>query len=101
MKTRIQLCEQCNGKIGIDFYIVKLSQAIVDVNAVNRHLGMTQHFQGNSTIAEVFSTDDTLEHVMHGEDANKWPEMVICQKCFVSSPILTMLFEKGSEATSK
>ncbi len=98
MKTRVKPCENCGGKIGPDFYIVKLSQALVDPSAVNRYVGMTQYFQGHTALADVFATDKTLEHVMQGEDANQWPEMIICLRCFAGNPILAqLLFDRSGE----
>jgi hypothetical protein len=90
----IRQCEKCGGPIGPDFYVIKMSQAIVDYNAVSRLQGLSQYF-GNYEIAKAFSPDKTLAVLVDGADANKWKEMVICQGCMVHSSILALLFEKG------
>jgi hypothetical protein len=88
VKTRIKPCESCGGKLGPIFYVVKVAQAVVNVGAVNRHVGMTQHFQGHAALAAVFSPDETLEEIAEGPDANRWPEATICADCFLGDKIL-------------
>lgn len=97
MKTRIRNCELCGGTIGPVFYVVKLAQALVNYAAVNRHAGMTQMMQGNAALAEVFSSDRTLEILFQGEDANKWPEVTICQDCCLNNPVLLNILGKEEE----
>lgn len=94
MQTRIRLCENCGGKIGPAFYVVKLAQVLVDYGAVSRHAGMAIYFQGNQALADLFSPDSALEKVIEGDDANKWPEVTICQKCCLDNPLLTKILEK-------
>lgn len=93
-KTRIKRCESCGGAIGPDFYIIKMAQAFVKYEAVRRFAGMREYFQGHEALAEIFSPDRSLELVIQGEDANSWPELVICQSCFIANPLLVLLFEK-------
>ena len=96
MNTRIRNCEKCGGTIGPTFYIVKVAQALVDYNAVQRHTGLTMMMGGSGALADVFSPDRTMEKIVHGEDANKWPEMVLCQECFMADDIAVQIFEKGA-----
>lgn len=96
----IRQCERCGGPIGPDFYVIKMSQAIVDYNAVSRLQGLSQYF-GNYEIAKVFSPDKTLAVLVDGNDANRWKEMVICQGCMLHNDILPLLFEKGGSDANK
>lgn len=86
MKTRIRPCDECGGKIGPDFYVVKVAQGLVDYAAVNRHLGLAQMLQ-SAALAEVLGPDEALERIVAGEDANGWPERVLCQRCFVEQDL--------------
>lgn len=97
MDTRIKPCEICEGEIGPTFFIVKLGYALVDYSAVNRFAGLPQSFQEHQSVAEVFATNQTLEVLVSGDDANEWPEMVICQECCFSNDLSRKLFEKASD----
>lgn len=94
MKTRIKPCEKCGGPIGPIFYIVKVAGAVVNYDAVNRLGGITQYLQGHEKLAAMFVPDETLEEIIQGNDANKWPERVLCHLCTYKMPFLIdMLFE--------
>lgn len=95
MKSRIRMSDKCQGKIGPTFYIVKISTAVVDYAAVNRFSGLAQYFGGNSSLADVFSPDESLEKVLNGNDANQWPETVICLDCFANDPVLINALERS------
>jgi hypothetical protein len=94
MKSRIRPCDACGGRIGPDFYVVRVAQALVDYDTVNRLQGMTTYFQGHQALAEMFMPDQTLEHVVDGEDPEGWGEVVLCQNCFFGYPVLVRAWEK-------
>lgn len=71
-----------------------MAQAFVKYEAIRRLAGLTEYFQGHGALAEMFSPDRSLELVVQGDDANSWPELVICQSCFMGNPLLVLLFEK-------
>ena len=70
----------------------------MDYSAVNRLSGMTQYFQGYGKLAEMFIPDDTLEEVTQGDDANKWPEVILCHLCFMKVRSLADLLFSEDES---
>lgn len=92
--ARIRPCEKCGGPIGPDFYVIKMSQVVVDYDAVSRYQGLALYFK-NLELADVFTPDVTLSKVVSGPDANRWQELVICRDCMFHNDILPLLFAKG------
>jgi len=94
MEMRIKPCQVCGGKIGHVFYVVKMAQCVLDTRATNEYIGLATLFGGNESLAQVFSSHHSLEHVIDGKDANGWPEITVCQKCAVSSEIGLAIWTK-------
>jgi hypothetical protein len=99
-------CDNCNGPVGLLFYVVRFSLAVVDHQAINETLGMRQFFGGNASAAliENFtpSARDAIKVAMDNEQTKElMTELFICRTCYMQPIDLAMLTESVNERRKK
>lgn len=89
MKAReLHECDACGGPLSSTFYVVRLSLAVVNANAVREHLGLAQFFGGSHAMAEVFSPRPEVATVLaEAEGSGGWDEALVCATCWITAPL--------------
>lgn len=80
--SELRPCDKCNGPLAPSWYVIKLSQCMLDRNATNQTLGLTQMFGGNLAIAELMGSQADRAVVVLGDEIDGlWTELLVCQSC--------------------
>lgn len=91
-------CDNCGGAINLQFYLLRLSLAIVKAQAVNEFFGMHQFFCGKASpaLVENFAPSSTDAVTIAGDAHTElMTEIVICSGCFLDKPIdLAMVYDR-------
>ncbi len=104
MKVRdLRPCDSCGGQIAgrmpdgstrIQFYVVKATAAILDARAINQHMGLATMFNGSHALAEVFSSQPEVAHVVGDhKESGGWTEALLCLDCYCKPLNLAALAE--------
>lgn len=99
--SEIHPCSGCGGAlvqrgVGI-FYVVNVSLAMPDPQALNRRTGLTVFFGGREGLADAFLGNEDVAHVAGDKDPQFWDRHLLCAQCFFSKP----LAEVGEAVTSR
>jgi len=88
--SELRPCDKCGGRI-IDgerrfFFVVRVSQAMVNEKAMRSTGGLLQMFGGIENpgalgVAEVFSPDDEVVRVLSDEASEAQTELFLCMEC--------------------
>lgn len=101
--TDLRPCDNCKGPVGALFHVLRFSIAVVNVETVNRFLGMHQFFQGRAVDALVENFTPGSEKAItiamdEPEFKDDCTELFICHNCFLNKPLdLPILQERRSE----
>ena len=85
------------------WYVLRISQAMVNPRAANEVLGLAQYFQGHMGLAEMFApgTDDAV-WVLADKDKRLQTELHVCFNCFHDKlGQLGVLLEKANETITE
>ncbi len=95
--SEIRPCDLCGGKISPNFYVLRFSVAFFSPST-RQVLAMTDYFNGNLALGEMFSGDEDVVKVAmddreHGKQLTD--EVFLCQECYMMKKIsLPELAEK-------
>lgn len=87
--SELKPCAACNGKLVrpgvIQWYVLRMSTALVKPQAFNQVAGLTQMFHGALGIAEAMAPDADVVAII-GDDPRSggWMELHVCFDCYVS-----------------
>lgn len=96
--TDLRPCDNCGGPIHPNFMVVRVSQAVIDANAVNQVLGTAQLMGGSIGFGELFAGEPQAVKVFGDVVPALWTELVICQDCFYGNTLeLPILVEKAQK----
>lgn len=96
--SELKSCAVCNGKIAPLWYVVRVSQAMLNPRAANQTLGLMQMFGGNLALAEIMSPEPDCVLVMGDKEPSLMTEINICQNCFLMKPLhMGLLMESSRE----
>ena len=96
--SELRPCDNCGGIIAPQFYVVRTSLAIIDAQAANATLGLTQMFNGALGLAEAMSPMPDAVKIAGEFDKSLWVEDFLCRDCFMTKGInLAQLGEATSE----
>lgn len=99
--SELRPCDNCGQKIAPLFYVARVSQAMV-MPAANQVLGMTQYFNGNLALAEMFAPEDEVVKVFGEEKKELMDELLLCSDCACEKYLnLLVLVEKRNQAKSE
>ena len=90
-------CDKCGGPLAHGFYVLNISQALINHKVVNEFMGMHQFFGGQSLqLTELFSPSADDAVLVFGEkDPGLMTRLFICQDCFLQKDLdLALLMEK-------
>lgn len=80
--SELKPCAHCGGKLPPVWYLVKVSQCMLDPQATNQTLGLAQMFQGNLALAEVMGArPDEAVKIVADELGVDWDRLFLCQDC--------------------
>lgn len=89
--TELRPCDKCGGQLTPTWYVIRLSQCMLDAKATNETLGLSQMFGGNIALAEVMGSCAEEAVIILGDRMpSMWTELLVCQSC-----VLGMDDEKG------
>ena len=95
--SELKPCAACHGKIAPIWYVVRISQAMLNPRAANQTLGLAQMFGGNLALAEVMSPQPDCVLVMGDAEPGLMTELSICQNCFLMGKVeLPILMEEAN-----
>lgn len=100
--TDLRPCDQCRGAIAPHFYVVRLTQALINARVANEVLGLNQMFGGQALgLAETMaSAADDAVMVMGDKDPQLVTTIFLCPQCFLGGAVdLAILFERVNAAT--
>lgn len=107
MKHLLELrpCDSCGGPVSAMFYVVRTSLALVDARAVNEFVGMHQFFGGKASAAlvENFAPRTAEAITVAGDkEPSLMTELVVCQECFMNTPLdMPLLVERVNERAKR
>jgi len=91
-------CDACQGPVGMQFYVLRMSLAFVRRRAVEEFLGMSMFFGGKAPVSlvENFAPAAADAIVVAGDtEPSLLTELLICNSCFLDRPIdLAHLMER-------
>jgi hypothetical protein len=84
--TELRPCDLCQGPIngqdrGVQFFVVRVSTAIIDAGAVNRHLGLAQML-GSDQLAHVVGPNEDAATIVADQGDGEWNELHVCMDCW-------------------
>lgn len=92
--SSLKPCAYCNKalieKHTMHFYIVTSTMALINPVHANQVMGMTQFFQGNLALAEVFAGSDPVT-VVSEHDKTMEDKIMLCMECWYSNGLGAML----------
>lgn len=101
--SQLRPCDACGGKIAPIFYVVRISQAIMNGQAINENLGLAAFFGGGAAgfgLAQAMGTDKDVAVVAGDKEPSLMTELFICQSCMIQGHKeldLMMLMEKRNK----
>jgi len=94
----LHVCDSCGGAVGLQFYVIRVSVAMVMAREANQVLGLAQMLGGRLGLAEVFAPDDNAVMVFGDEDKSLMDELLICTNCFQRDVHLAWILERRLSA---
>jgi len=94
----LHVCDSCGGAVGMQFYVVRVSLAIVMAREANQVLGLAQMLGGRLGLAEVFAPDDNAVMVFGDEDKSLMDELLICMNCLQRDVHLAQMLDRRTPA---
>ena len=95
--SELKPCAACHGKLAPIWYVMRISQAMLNPRAANQTLGLAQMFGGNLALAEVMSPQPDCVLVMGDVEPELMTEIAICQECFMMGKVeLPILVEQAN-----
>jgi hypothetical protein len=100
--SELRPCDNCGGRIiGAErrfFFVVRVSQAMVNEKAMRSTGGLLQMFGGIQnpgalSVAEVFSPDDEVVRILSDEMPEAQTELILCMECLGKEVNLMALVE--------
>ena len=80
-------CAVCKRKLGETrvplFYRLRIERHILNVDAINRHIGLTMTLGGNATLAAVMGPDEDMTTQMMDPVT-----VTVCEECSYSTPLV-------------
>lgn len=95
--SELRPCDNCGGIVAPQFYIVQTSLAIINPQAANATLGLTQMFGGHLALAEAMSPDAEAVKIAGEFNKELWTELRVCAKCYMQPLNLAEIAECNSE----
>lgn len=92
--SNLRPCDNCGGKIAPLFYVVRTSIAVINPDAANETLGLTQMFRGSLSLAEAFSSKPDAVKIGGDENKELMSEIFLCQNCYFGDVNVAVLVEK-------
>ena len=80
---KLKPCVVCDGKIVPIWYVVRVSQAMIQTRTANQVLGLAQMIGGNLALGEVMAPEPECVIVMGDADPSLMTEFNVCQNCFL------------------
>lgn len=107
--SELKPCAKCGGKLEGQhgspiFYVINVSQAVLNPTAINHVLGMHQYFQGKALgLAELMAPDsDEAAVVLAEQPGIEWTKLFLCMDCGMAGDInIAELMEKTNEEQEK
>jgi hypothetical protein len=97
-------CDHCGGPVRQMFYIIRVSLAFVNPQAVNEYLGIHQFFGGKASDDLVRNFAPAMADavtVAGDQEPSLQTEIAICQACFMAGDTdLPMLMERRQRAAA-
>jgi hypothetical protein len=97
--SELRPCDNCGGPIGLLFYVVRTSLALVKPQAVREFFGMHQFFGGGASLELVENFAPSARHgvIVAGDDLPAaMNEFVICLTCIAKPLDLQMLTARAN-----
>lgn len=86
--SELRACDRCKQPLGLTFYVLRISLAVVKPNAANQVLGLTQMLRGSLALAEAFAPEaDNAVLVVADEDPDLMDEIFLCTDCYVTKDV--------------
>lgn len=88
--SELRPCDNCGGPIAPAFYRVKVTQALINADAVNEFLGMHLFFGGRASAAlvENFAPKSNDAALIFGDkDPQLETTLLLCQGCAIGASI--------------
>ncbi len=88
--SEIHPCDNCTGQIVPQFYLLRVSLAIVDAKAMNQVMGLAQQLGGGVNdpkclaIAETMASRPDVFIIAGEKEPSLMTDVFICEKCFLS-----------------
>jgi hypothetical protein len=82
--SEVKPCAVCHGpllKPMGTWYVVRVTQAMINPRSANQVMGMAQFFQGNLALAELFAPADEAILIMGDKEPALMTELHICFDC--------------------
>ena len=101
--SELRKCDSCGGVLAPqgNFYLVRLSLAIVDQSAVQQTLGLAMMFANDKRalgIAEALSPRPEAVTVAGDESPELMTELLVCPECYMLKPLrLAEMAEKMAD----
>ena len=96
--SEMRPCAKCHGKVAPIWYVLRVSQAMINPRAGNQVLGMMQMLGGNLALAETIAPEPDCVLVMGDKEPALMTELNLCQGCFMEGGIdLALLMEASGE----
>ncbi len=81
--SELKPCAACGGKITPIWYVLRISQAMINPRSGNQVLGMMQMMGGSLALAEAMVPDADCVLVMGDEEPELMTEINLCQECCI------------------
>lgn len=95
--SQLHPCDNCGGKIGPQFYVIRASLAFIKPVSLQQHLGLTMMMGGSVALAEIFAPDDDVAVVAGDQEPVLMSEIILCQDCaMMKEHNIIMLMEKAA-----
>jgi hypothetical protein len=88
--SELRPCDNCGGKIAPSFFRLKVTQALINADAVNEFLGMHQFFGGRAShaLVENFAPKAHDAVLFFGDkDPQLETTLLICVSCAIGAPL--------------
>ena len=107
MKLRdLRPCDSCgrqiagrmpDGTTSIQFFVVRTTSAILNVQAINEHMGLAQFFGGHHGLAEVFAPNPEVASLIGDQKGCSWTETFLCLECYCKPLGVAWLPERSND----
>jgi len=95
--SELRPCDACGGPHHGQFYVLRMSLAMVKPRAANQVLGLTQIFGGALGLAEVMAPEAEAVMILGDAEPALWSEYHLCNSCTLEQPINIALLMSRQE----